>query len=400
MAGTNLGFGIANAGHDDVTITGGTIQGFDAGVMLGSGTAGNVVSHLTLELHELAGVQLVNADDGGRGNIVRDNLLAGNGNGVDLGGGTEFAVVRDNVVAGTAGVAVLLVDAHRNRVAGNELTGSSDTTVLLEGATHNDIVGNTIVGAADTSVVIHLDSDHNLIQGNEMSEGEAGVSIEESDHNEVLDNVAHGMGDNGISLEDAHDNVVRGNDVRFNTGGMEVSGSTGNRIEANDASQSTGCRDRIRRRRGGQRDHRQRRRRQRRRWHRDPCVRRPRHRQPDRGQHHDDNTGDGISVADVGHMIRGNSASNNSEWGIEAADATILGMNLDRSTTGSSPASTSSRCAPSTPTSASTRPPVYEWTYVALDPTDPPDTSIDVAQPAMSPLIEGIFTFSGGSSPT
>ncbi len=67
--GTNLGFGIRNDGFDSVTITNGTVNEFDVGVFLNTGSAANIVSTLTLQLNQVAGVQLSNADDGVNGNI-------------------------------------------------------------------------------------------------------------------------------------------------------------------------------------------------------------------------------------------------------------------------------------------------------------------------------------------
>jgi hypothetical protein len=60
--GTGLGAGVLNAGFDGVTITNGTIQDFDFGVLLQPGTGGNEVSNLSAELSQEAGIMLVGAD--------------------------------------------------------------------------------------------------------------------------------------------------------------------------------------------------------------------------------------------------------------------------------------------------------------------------------------------------
>ena len=44
----------------------------------------------------------------------------------------------------------------------------------------------------------------------------------------------------GISLSNAHDNLIVGNDLRFNGGGIELGGSSGNLIDSNKASESSG----------------------------------------------------------------------------------------------------------------------------------------------------------------
>jgi len=52
--------------------------------------------------------------------------------------------------------------------------------------------------------------------------------------------VVSASSDNGITLESAHNSIVRGNDLRFNTGGIQLDASTGNLIEANNASETDG----------------------------------------------------------------------------------------------------------------------------------------------------------------
>ena len=327
--GTSLGFGILNNGFDSVTITNGLVQEFDAGVQLGNGTALGIVAGVTMQLNELAGVQLANADDGTNGNIVRDNTVAGNGGGIVLLSGTQHASVVGNTVAGSAGESVRIQSSSGNRVEGNEISGSSDMSIVLEGASDNTVIGNEIVGSADASVVVHLGSNGNRIEANHLTEGEAGIIVETSTGNELIDNVAHDMGDSGIVLEAASDTLVRGNDVRFNSGGIEMSASTGNRIEGNDASETDGVGIEIGDMSTG-----------------NVVVQNLANgnqaggisvevfASPGSGNLLDrnttnDNTGDGIYVGDVGHMIAGNTANNNEKWGINAADPIVAGVNID-----------------------------------------------------------------------
>ncbi len=327
--GTGLGFGILNNGFDSVTITNGVVQEFDAGVQVGAGTALGIVSEVSPQLNELAGVQLTNADDGTNGNIVRDNTVTGNGGGVVLLSGTQHAHVLRNTIAGNAGIGVHTLNSSTNRVESNEISGSSDASIVLEGAGDNTVIGNTVSGSADGSVVVHLGSTGNRIEANHLTEGETGIIVSQSSANELVGNVAHDMSDAGIVLEEAHDSLVQGNDVRFNSGGIAMDASTGNHIEANNASETSGLGIEVG----------------------DSSVRNVfvlntasaneaggiaigTFAAPGSGNLLDrntanGNTGDGIYVGDVGHMIVGNTASNNSEWGIYAADATVAGMNID-----------------------------------------------------------------------
>ena len=327
--GTNLGFGVLNNGFDSVTIANGTVQEFDAGVQLGNGTALSIVDDMTVQLQEFAGIQLTNADDGANGNIIRNNTVVTSGGGIWLLTGTQRAIMRGNTIAGVAGIGLHLFQVSSNFVEGNEISGVADASVLLEGASDNTVIGNAVSGSGDSSVIVQLGSNGNRIEGNDLLDGEAGISILQSSENELLANVIHGMGDTGIILEDAHDNLVDGNDVRFNSGGIEMDGATGNRVEANNASETDGVGIEVGdasvgnefvlnvanfNEAGG--------------------IAIETFAAPgsgnllDRNAAHS-NTGDGIYVGDVGHMIAGNSANNNSEWGIYAADPVVAGQNID-----------------------------------------------------------------------
>ena len=329
IVGTGVGYGILNNGFDSVTITNGTIQEFVAGVQLGSGTARNIVSQLTLQLNELAGVEMINADDGTDGNTVRQNTIAGNGGGVALLSGTQNALVTNNVFSGSSGESISIVSSSANRIEGNQISGSSDVSVMLEGASGNTVIGNSVLGSADSSIVVHLGSNDNRIEGNDLDEGEAGIIVDDSSGNQLIANVAHGMGDSGIVLGNAQNTLVKGNDVRFNSGGIEIDGSSNNRIEANNASETSGTGIEVgdfslsnvivqntasANDAGG--------------------ISVEVSAAPGSGNLLDrntanDNTGVGISVGGVGHMIVGNHAHNNESWGIYAADGTIAGVNLD-----------------------------------------------------------------------
>jgi parallel beta-helix repeat protein len=326
--GTGLGFGVLNNGFDSVTITNGVVQEFDAGVQLGNGTALGIVSAMTLQLNELAGIQLTNADDDDRGNIVRENTIVTSGGGIWLLTGTEHSVVLDNSIAGVSGIGLHLFQANGNHVEGNDLAGVADGSIVLDGSSDNALIANTVGESADASVTLQLGSNGNRVEANELLDGEAGISILQSSDNRLVANVIHGMSDSGIILEEAHDNLVDGNDVRFNSGGIELSFATGNRVVANNASEG-GVGIAVG----------------------DGSVRNEfvlnvanfneaggisieTFAAPGSGNLLDrnsanSNTGDGIYVGDVGHMIAGNAAHNNSEWGIYAADPIVAGQNID-----------------------------------------------------------------------
>ncbi|MEO3924804.1 right-handed parallel beta-helix repeat-containing protein [Micromonosporaceae bacterium B7E4] len=238
--GNGQGVGIRNNGHDQVTVTNGAVTGFDYGLQLNAGTAGNIVANLTLSENQNAGIQLTDADNGSAGNLVRDNTLTGNAAGLVLTGGTQGTLLRDNTVDGTTGEGISLTGSSGNRIEANRVGGSSGTGLRLDGSGNNTVRGNTVLDSSDASITVEAASNGNRIEGNELTESEAGVVIVDSGGNDVIANVATNHSDGGISLENAPDNVLRGNDVRFNSSGIELSESSGNRVESNDASDSSG----------------------------------------------------------------------------------------------------------------------------------------------------------------
>src|SRR5918999_707089 len=77
--GTGLGAGIRNRGYDSVTIRNGAVQEFDYGVRLQSGANNNLVEGLSLQLNQLAGIEVF---DSCEGNQIQGNTLSGNRHGI------------------------------------------------------------------------------------------------------------------------------------------------------------------------------------------------------------------------------------------------------------------------------------------------------------------------------
>ena len=256
-------------------------------------------------------------------------MVAGNGGGITLLAGTQFANVHDNSVVGSAGEGLRIQASHSNIVERNLISGTSDLAIILEGANDNIVRANEVVGAADASVVVSLGSTRNRLEANILTEGEAGIIVEGSNANELIGNIAHAMGDNGITLENAHGNLIRGNDVRFNSGGIEVDQSSNNRIESNNASETDGygievgdfsLSNVIVSNTANS--------------NASEGISIGASAPPGSGNLIDRNTahgngGDGINVGGTGHIIVGNRANSNVKYGISAADATLEGMNID-----------------------------------------------------------------------
>jgi large repetitive protein len=236
--GIGLGAGVLNDGFASVTVRNGTLQDFDHGVVLLSETESNAVEELTLRENELAAVRLFDAR---AGNVVRENTVVGNGEGVALVSGTTGTVVEDNDFSLNSGASVLLRDAIGNLVEGNDVRGGGDLGIGLERASGNTLLDNDVAETSDGGIVLRDGSHSNRIEDNDLSaSGDTGIMVDSSHRNELIGNATELMSDSGITLVSADDGVVAGNDLRGSTGGLQVDGSSRNRVEANVASGSTG----------------------------------------------------------------------------------------------------------------------------------------------------------------
>ncbi|MCX6463890.1 MAG: right-handed parallel beta-helix repeat-containing protein [Pseudonocardiales bacterium] len=326
--GTGIGAGVRNPGFDAVTITNGFLQEFVDGVALDAGTTRTIVSDLTVQLAEQAGVTLTNADDGVAGNTVRTSTFAGNGSGVLLQAGSQGSTISGNVVAGSAGPGLQVLGSPGNTIADNDVTGSSDAGYVIEASPDTVLTGNSAGGNSDAAVIIEAGSHRTVATGNTVLESEAGIDVAESADVVLRENVLNGSSDNGITLELADRAVVEGNDLRFNGGGVEVSESADGRIAGNEASESgvgiqlgdgafrfvvsgnTASGNEA----GG--------------------ITVTGGAPAGSGNLVEDNTADGnsadgIYIGAVSHMIRGNSANDNEGWGIYAAQGGVTGVNVD-----------------------------------------------------------------------
>ncbi|WP_245916921.1 DUF7594 domain-containing protein [Nocardioides gansuensis] len=239
--GVGLGVGIRIDGFGEVTVRNGSVTDFDYGVQLNTGTARGLVEQLMLTANQVAAVELLDADGPAGGNTIKSNRLEGNGLGISLVNGTSGATVVGNTVLENAREGVVLHGSAGNVLDGNQFVGGSDRAIELFAASDNVLRGNSISGSGDGGIDVVAGSHRNLLEGNVLTAtGDSGLYVSESDGNRLIENTAHGMSDNGITLSTANESVVRGNDVRFNAVGMELSGSSRNVVVGNVAGESLG----------------------------------------------------------------------------------------------------------------------------------------------------------------
>ena len=217
------------------------------------------------------------------------------------------------------------------------------------------------------------------------------MTVDDSDGNQIIGNIAHLGSDAGVVLSNANGSVVRDNDVRFNPTGVDLSGSSDNVIEGNDANYSDGAGIAIGS--GSLRN--------------DivdntanntaadgiavegDAVDLEGNPLPALGNLIEDNTtngnlGDGISVAGVGHTIADNTANSNAGYGIAAE-----GDNVDGGGNTASGNGETAQCVGVVCTAGAAAPPP------APDITAPDTTFVTTPPPGHGMLETVTFTFTG-----
>jgi parallel beta-helix repeat protein len=345
LDGVGRGIGIRNDGYDGVTIKNGTVNGFQWGVQLNPGTIGNVVEGVTVSHNEVVGLQL----DGATQNHVSGSKIEFQANqGVAILNGSNANVFFNNTLFTNGDTGMFVQNSNGNLLQSNVVTVSGDRGLVLEGSSGNSLFLNTVSNNSDGGFNLLLGSNSNYVYGNTLAlNQDAGFIVNESIGNRIelntvtqngdaggivgraigsviLNNTLSGSSDSGIFLEYSTDNWIQGNDVRFNTGGVELTNSHRNRVQLNDASNTTGIGIELQdahantithntaNANGAQGIH-------------------AGSEAPEQGEQGsplgtviecnttNGNQGDGIMLATAGHTIRMNVASFNDGWGMHAA---------------------------------------------------------------------------------
>jgi parallel beta-helix repeat protein len=202
--------GIRLAGHHGVTLTGGTVQEFDTGVLLDAAPSNRLRRLTVLRSAPGRGILLENHSDG---NDIEGNTSASNTRGAIVMVESDYNHIRGNTVRDNpAGEIAGHTTAH-NRIERNFAGVSVD-----EGSNDNVIAANTATGSGE--VGIFAQGDRNLLIGNRVAHKSNDI-IFSGDHNSIVGNVltdpvaceedpSCGL---GISAEGGAENLIAGNVV-------------------------------------------------------------------------------------------------------------------------------------------------------------------------------------------
>jgi parallel beta-helix repeat protein len=182
ISGTGTGAGVRVAQRTDVTVTNGTIQGFETGVVLDESTS-STVSKLVLR-HNLRGVNVAGSD----GNLVEKNTILNSG--LDA---IRLGLSADNVISK------------------NTLTGNVFGIGVADFSTGNLVEKNVIRGTRGFGVAVFSDSDSNRIEKNDVQRTSQGDGINvssDSDRTIILKNIANANGDDGIDTDNLQTTIT------------------------------------------------------------------------------------------------------------------------------------------------------------------------------------------------
>ena len=202
--------GIRVAGHHDVRVTNGTVQGFWRGVVFETSPAG-VVSSMSVRQMTRRGIVFVDGSDDARvfGNVSADNMASG----IAIVSSDSASVFGNQSLRNIGGAGVRLEGATNATVTHNALNDNS-FGVQMEDAVGNRLIDNMIAGDAEQGVAIEFSS-QNVVDHNRITLTSNGITLWGADDNTITDNlVSHAVGPDGIGIQIyGNDNLVAHNTV-------------------------------------------------------------------------------------------------------------------------------------------------------------------------------------------
>jgi parallel beta-helix repeat protein len=209
-------------------------------------------------------------------NILRENVMVGNGYNFGVWGGFRNDVDSSNTVDGKAiyywintrdvtvpldagfvalvnctnitvqdlsltnnCYGILLVETTNSKIIQNNVTANYQKGIWLYESSNNLIVGNNVTNA-DTGIWLY-DSGYNTISGNKIANTVNGIYLYSgsTSHNSVFGNNVAESTENGIKLGDTRYNSIRGNKITDNYNGIYLSRSYNNSIIGNNIANNS-----------------------------------------------------------------------------------------------------------------------------------------------------------------
>ena len=210
-ASTGFDYGILVPGHRQVTVTNGSVEGFDRGVLLDA-SPGGVVTALNVHDNSNRGIMLTDGSGNGR---VEGNVSADNGaSAIAVVSSDDAVVTRNRSLRNPGGSGVRLEGASRTTITHNILTSNGSGVDLGDGSNDNQVSYNTMNDDHEAGVGVGF-SDRNVVTHNSIVRSGSGVILESSDNTTITDNqILHSVGPDGIGIQIyGNNNLVARNTV-------------------------------------------------------------------------------------------------------------------------------------------------------------------------------------------
>ncbi len=245
-----VGFQVAS--RADVTVEGFSIDNFDIGIRLQSGTgvfSSNVIgaNPASAQPSVTTGIQVLN----GKGSVVEANtVVSPKEDGIDVNGGANNTIAGNTITnPGLDGIS--LFRSQNNSVGlegypshGNTVTdAAAGVGIHLFRSSGNSIFNNTLGGSGIGDyfgVVMSTGSNNNRVVSNQILQSVFEAVLVGGEHNSVSDNTVTGTGtatlngapDEGIEVGNS-DNAIIGNQVSFCGVAIEVTDGSGSTFSMN-----------------------------------------------------------------------------------------------------------------------------------------------------------------------
>jgi parallel beta-helix repeat protein len=170
--------GIRVESHHQVTVTNGSVAGFDLGLLFDASPRSAVTA---MQVHDNSrrGITLANGSDHGQ---IKENLATHNG-GRNGGGG------------------IVLLSSDDAVVTGNALTGNHVGVGVEDDANDNQISGNRFIDNPQAAVEIGF-NDGNTVAHNVITRSGGGVVLESANNTTITDNqILHSTAPDGIGIQ-------------------------------------------------------------------------------------------------------------------------------------------------------------------------------------------------------
>lgn len=210
LQGRGTGRGIDLSGRINVTIRDAHIKDFYSGIWLNSSVNNTIFGNDVT--NNSKGIELVSSSFN---SISGNNATANDYHGIVLSVVSNYNSVRGNHAAANKYDGIVLSQSSYNVIFENDLGHNGEGIGLYFQTSNNNVSRN--VAVANNGVGIYLGSSlSNIVSGNNLTNNFGGISLSSSSKNDISGNKATANNQFGISLYHSSNNSVSGNDVAAN----------------------------------------------------------------------------------------------------------------------------------------------------------------------------------------